>query len=434
MSELNLETTTLRMVRTRKRYERFAPLIPAGTVNAETTTLLKLMGQFFAATDVAYLTFDTFWPYVLTRFPNWKPEQIALWQGMIRPIELANPEGLDEIIIEQLLATEMANKTLKLIESYQKGEEVDLIMELKSVVDATETALIRKVKTPEVELDWQDMTEEEENMSGLRWRLPEFNDSMRPLRGGDFGILALRPGRGKTTIGASETTFMAEQLRDYYEGEVRPFIWLNNEGPGRRIMARLRQSLLGKSSKEIAAMGWDNAKAEFIARLGGDERMIQVLDIHGMTNYEVEDILRKKTPGLVVFDMIDNIRFVGTGNNNGERNDQVLESMYQWARECCVKYDFPGIAMSQLSEKAEEAGRWPLLGQLKDSRTGKQGACDFILVGGYDPNMKNTRWMSLTKTKLNMQGKPDSPDCAATLDADRGRLNSSMQHSQEETQ
>jgi replicative DNA helicase len=119
--------------------------------------------------------------------------------------------------------------------------------------------------------------------------------------------------------------------------------------------------------------------------------------------------------------MIDNVRFAGGALNNGERTDQILEAMYAWARSLAVKYDHAGIAMSQLSSDAEN-NRWPAQSMLKDSKTGKQGACDFIIAGGYDQMMPETRFFSLPKNKLKLEGRPSSPRCPLYFDADRSQF------------
>lgn len=421
MPELNLELGTLRMVRTRERYDRFAKMIPAGTVNAETRSILKRMGEFFEKTEAEEVTHDQFWPFLRTLYPKWKDKDIEFWSAAVRPISKPNPPGLDETIIENLLATALGNTAIDLINSWQEGGEVDLGPALRTAVEDFEAAVERKVKTPDVVFGWDEMVNEETHNIGLHWRLPCIATHLRALRPGDFGIIAMRPDRGKTTMVASEITHMAPQLAELYPDEFRPVLWLNNEGPGNRILSRLRQSALGLSAVEIREMGIEKAQAAYIELMGGREDRIQVQDIHGYTNWDVEELIRKKKPGLVVYDMIDNIRFSGGTANNGERNDQVLEAMYQWARVLGVRYEFAGLATSQISAEGEGM-RFPLQSQLKDSRTGKQGACDFILTGGFDPSMPNTRFIGATKNKLKMNGMKASPECPAMFDADRGRL------------
>ena len=68
---------------------------------------------------------------------------------------------------------------------------------------------------------------------------------------------------------------------------------------------------------------------------------------------------------------------------------------------------------------------YPTLPMLKDSKTGKQGAADFILTMGAsnDPLLGNTRFIGATKNKLNREGAPRDPRCEVVFDAQRGRLN-----------
>jgi replicative DNA helicase len=147
------------------------------------------------------------------------------------------------------------------------------------------------------------------------------------------------------------------------------------------------------------------------------------MDIHDFYSYEVEDIMRRCPPGLVVFDMVDNIKFSGNASNGGQRTDQVLEAMYQWSRLMAVKYDTPVIANSQISADGDGL-TFPTLSMLKDSKTGKQGAADAIITLGSsnDPFYEKTRWIGLTKNKLARTGQPKSPQAEVLFDGDRGRL------------
>lgn len=421
MSEFNLDLSVLRLLKDRKKYERFANVIPEGTVSKETLALVKRFGQFFKAVEVQTITHGEFWPWLRTQYPNWKQKDTDFWFALTKPIDLPNPLGLEEQIITNLLAANLSNKALTLIENWRAGGEVELSEALRQAVEDYDEAVTRKVKTPLVTLGWDEMIEEETNDVGLQWRLKALRESTRNLRPGDFGIVAMRPDRGKTTLVASEVTNFAWQLAQLYPDEVRPVLWLNNEGPGRRILSRLRQSALGLSIREVVDLGADEAQRRYIEAIGGREDMIRVLDIHGFQSYEVADLFRKHKPGVVVFDMIDNISFAGGTMNGGERNDQVLEAMYQWARVQGVIHEFVGLATSQISAEGEGV-KFPLQTQLKDSRTGKQGACDFIITGGVDNNQPNTRYIGMTKNKIKREGAKYSPQAAYYFDADRGRL------------
>lgn len=102
-------------------------------------------------------------------------------------------------------------------------------------------------------------------------------------------------------------------------------------------------------------------------------------------------------------DMIDNIKFGGELANLGSRTDQVLETMYQWARLLAVKYDCAMIATSQTSGDAENV-MWPTQAQLKDSKTGKQGAADVIVMMGRVNDNPGSRYLSTPKNKRKRTG------------------------------
>jgi replicative DNA helicase len=62
---------------------------------------------------------------------------------------------------------------------------------------------------------------------------------------------------------------------------------------------------------------------------------------------------------------------------------------------------------------------------LSNSKTGKAGAADFILMVGAsdDPLLRNSRWLSLPKNKLARSGGPKDPRVEVTFDGARSRFN-----------
>ena len=108
----------------------------------------------------------------------------------------------------------------------------------------------------------------------------------------------------------------------------------------------------------------------------------------------------------------------------GQRTDQILEAAYQRARIWAVKYGALVLAASQLS--AEAAGNlYPGLHMLSNSRTGKAGAADFVLMLGHsdDEMLKNSRWFSLPKNKLARSKGPKDPRIEVPFDGPRSRFN-----------
>src|SRR5690606_133979 len=125
-----------------------------------------------------------------------------------------------------------------------------------------------------------------------------------------------------TSFLASEVTYMAPQLP-----EARNVIWINNEGKGERIIPRLYQAALDVKINELSELHRaGRAEREYAAVMGRLDK-IRVFDAHGWSVGAVENVLEDNNPGIVVFDMIDNIR----GFGNEARTDLALEKMYQWA-------------------------------------------------------------------------------------------------------
>ena len=367
------------------------------------------------------------------RHPNMKDESFGLYQAIIEKSMDDVSVDLEAGLMERLIAADTAAKVTSLLEKWNNGDELDLYKELRNSVENFEKQVDRKVKNPQVLDPIEDLLKAEENDTGLHWRLPCLNRHIKPLRGGDFVIVAARPDKGKTTFCASELTHMAAQLDEVYPGENRSVLWFNNEGPGKKIVMRNFQAALNattedlvKLSNEPADKGFEKYKTkvrqEYARALGGRPGALRVFDIHDLWNHEVEDIMKAHNPGVVLFDMVDNIKFGGETNNNGQRTDQLLEAMYQWARLMGVKHDCAVIATSQISADGDGAS-YPTLPQLKDSKTGKQGAADVIITLGAlnDPVLENSRYIGTTKNKLVRTGKRGSPAQEVFFDSQRGR-------------
>jgi replicative DNA helicase len=147
---------------------------------------------------------------------------------------------------------------------------------------------------------------------------------------------------------------------------------------------------------------------------------VRVYDIHGKNHVYLMEILESigiDNVGAVICDMLDNVKFP---LQDGAREDQRLEQMYQWFREMGVYYSCPMFATSQISN--EGAGlMFPSENMLKDSKTGKQGACDGILMIGTsdDPLRAQYRGLSFPKEKHKLEGK-EHMRAEVVFDSDRG--------------
>lgn len=401
-----IDVQLLRIMKVRNEFLKVFGRIPVEAIEPTTRVIIKDFQKYYKA-HPAHQTVDrsTFMPMFFAWHSKMKTEQRNAYTTLLnRVFETDVPPTELDAIMQTLLELRLGADMQKLLIEFNEGNVENMHGSIDTMLG--QFRIDARVKGIDfLRPDVEGLLSQDENDEGLRSRLEAINRCMRPLRPGDFGITAARPDRGKTTWLASETTFWAAQSD-------KPIIWLNNEGPGQRIYPRLWQAALGKPMTELIRLHQRNRLiTEYEAAIKGDQHKIRVFDIHGMDTYAVERILDNHPSCAVVFDMIDNIR----GFGSEARTDLMLEKMYQWAREMCVKYETAGVATSQISVDGANM-QFPQDHMLKDSKTGKQGACDFILMIGNvdDPGYARQRFLGLPKNKLRREGAEGDPRTAVS--------------------
>lgn len=430
---MSLDLTTLRLLKHRERYEKLYRAIPQRALDTRTKIILVDYGRFFKDfPDAARVDRGAFGIFFKGIHPTLKDEDLAVYDQLFKSIDEVDVEpAIEQGLMKRLVETATAYDVATIIDRYQQGEDVDLRQHLTSLIDAYDSQVERRVKNPQVLDAIEDLLKAEENDEGLHWRLPCLNRHIKPLVGGDFVVVGARPDKGKTTFWTDQLTFMAPQVDQLWPGENRSILWFNNEGPGKRIVTRCFQSALNATMEDLVRLSnipsedprWKTkVREDYANALGGRPGVLRIFDIHDMWNHEVEEVIEKYNPALILFDMIDNIKFGGDVSNNGQRTDQLLESMYQWARLRGVKHDCAVAANSQISADGDGM-QWPTLPMLKDSKTGKQGAADVIITLGAvnDPMLANSRYIGTTKNKKVRTGVPASPMQEVIFDGGRGR-------------
>lgn len=410
-----IDVILLRLLRRRSDYFKLIDLIDLDTAfEPKVKALVEDFGKYFEkypthdAVDV--LTF-------IPRFRAWHPKMSdATFNEMNKIIANSVPEPDEDQrknILHELSELKLMTTLANLAERHADGDVEDSFSEISMALDEHRArANIRVAKY--IDTPIEELLQDEFDDTGIEWRLGCLNQSMRKLRPGDFGIIAGRPDKGKTSFIASEVTHMAAQLPPD-----RNIVWLNNEGPGKRIIPRLYQSALNLTMTEMTMLQETGALvANYRTQIGGRLDKIRIVDIHGFATGQIEAILEDSNPGIIVYDMIDNIK----GFGDQPRTDLVLEKMYQWARERSVKYDCIGLATSQISNDGDGM-QFPTLGMLKDSKTGKQGACDFQLMIGAsnDIGLAGSRFIGLPKNKLRRPDGPSDPRAEVIFDGVRAR-------------
>lgn len=418
---MSLDLTLLRLLKHRDNYEKFARAIPEGAVEPHTKVLLKDLGLFFKDNpDCNLAKMDDFASYFKLAHPKLKVEASAVLVGMIRASTEDVPSEVANGLVARLTSARAAVDMAAALEQWNNGDEFDLMRTLRLIADR---APVGQNRIPIVEYDIDAMLLDEENDWGFSWRLNCMNQSMRPLRPGDFGIVAARVDQGKTTWFASELTHMAPQVDVMFPDQRRSIIYLNNEGVGKRIVQRCYQAALNSTVSDLIIRSKAGTiRKDYLDALGGRE-IIKVLDVHDHPLSSLEDMVARSNPAIVVVDMLDVVPFDGNSTNGGTRTDQLLEAAYQRARFWAVKYDCAVIAASQLSAEAD-GNLYPPLASLANSKTGKPGAADWVAMLGAsnDPLMRESRWISLPKNKLARSGFPKDPRAEVIFKGDTARV------------
>jgi len=223
---------------------------------------------------------------------------------------------------------------------------------------------------------------------GLRWRLQSLNHHLGSLRTGDFGFVFMRPESGKTTLLASEVSYMAEQLKAAGKG---PVLHINNEEQNDKVKLRYLQGTLGCTLEQLYG---NKAKYNelFQQKVGGH---ILIPKMGTYSRRDVEKLCATTKPGLLIFDQIDKI----TGFDN-DRDDLKLGAIYQWARDLAKEY-CPVIGVCQ-ADGSGEGIKWLTMGNVANAKTSKQAEADWILGAGkvHDTGYEKLRFFHLSKNKL----------------------------------
>ena len=242
-----------------------------------------------------------------------------------------------------------------------------------------------------VSLDLNEIIESSYAEQGLRWRLQCLNKSLGSLRPGDFGFIFARPETGKTTFLASECT-------NFLEGSTRPVVWLNNEEQGAKVMLRIYQAYFGVTTAQLMA-NQKKYREAFLAQTAG---RFFLFDSAIIERGQVERIVKKLNPQVVIYDQIDKIR-----GFSSDREDLRLGAIYQWAREL-AKGSHAAIGVCQADGTAENV-RYLTMEHVANAKTAKQAEADWILGIGKSHEMEKARFFNISKNKL-LGDKDSIPD------------------------
>lgn len=411
-----LEYNALQILKYKKYYTRFYSIVKDTIYDETTAFLLKAFGEYFEKYNQEVIQIEEFYTFfILTKCKKLTQEQKEAYRCIISQIKKDAPDAVKETFLQRVADLRLANTLSNAIFKYNDGKDIDLEAELQQAQADYKAVCASFSKEDFVQEDIGKLLDEEENDEGIKFRCGCLNRHMKPLRAGEFGIIAARPDAGKTTFILSEITYMAKQLP-----ADKNVVIFNNEGNGSQIFLRLRQAALGCTIQQlIEKKKAGTLEQEYIDAVGREDK-IRIINIHDMNTAALDRLMVKHNVGLVVYDMLDNVNISWSGEKTHER----LEAIYKWARIQQTKHNSIGIATSQVSAEGEGM-LYPTQSMLKDSKTGKQGACDFIIILGKNSDVQfdGIRYIGIPKNKKRRAGVKSNPRAEVMFNPDICRVN-----------
>jgi len=408
--------TLLQVLKYRDQWDKLRSSILLNEFDKEVRAVLNAIKKYWNNHDDDEMNMEVF----VSGFfiANKIPESERLFYNKLFEVMSQEPdEAVSKDIIRDLRLMEFGKEILDAHDDYTIGKDIDLYETVRRTVSDFEGDIRRDANTGYCNANVHEIIEDEKHGTFLPWHLDCLRRAMPNLRTGMQVIVAARPGKGKTSFLAhADVHFLQES---FLSSSDRPIVWFNNEGKKIRVKGNHVRAALRKDFTEIGELGWAKAQEQYLDVLGRDDRL-RIYDIHGRDYLYLERILENDKPAVVVWDMLDNIKgFYGSKGN--DRKDQQLEALYQWARECAVKYDFLSLPTSQISVEGADK-QWVPESCLKDSKTGKQGACDAIItIGSIErEGFQNSRFIYVPKTKFS-PAKGFPADCRTEVVFDPAR-------------
>lgn len=293
---------------------------------------------------------------------------------------------VDEIIpyLESHLARAWASNVALMALDVAEGRlPVD---KLDEVINERDSSTIIEAEQIEfVSTDIEQLMLEENLEGGLKWRLKCLNQSLGPLRKGNFGHIFARVETGKTAMWVSEATFMATQVE-------KPILIFFNEEGGKDVVFRMYNAVTGMTYMEVRN-NMKRAKQIWEDKIGDRIKFVDN-PVH-VERKVMERTIEQIDPSLIIVDNMDKVK-----GFTGDRKDLLLHEIYKWGRDI-AKTQCPFITVGQADSSSHNSMVIDE-SQLADSKTAKPSELDFILgIGridkeGYD----NVRYLTLSKNKL----------------------------------
>lgn len=384
-----IEITLLKSFAKRHNFENYKRLINPKSLAQQSLILLKDYDVYFSLNpDENEINFDKFSVFFFnTRHPTFDDKSVLEYRDILSRISNVKSEDITQVINgfrQQDFYGEIQGLIDQNVELEQVKSKIDVYINDTGSISSQETFNDMDLNTS---LDYTNRS------TGLVWRCEALQRHFQGgLIVGDFGLVAGYVDSGKTSFVASELSHMAQQLsgEDY-------ILWLSNEGDWKSILPRVYCATLNLTKQELMAHKDESIK-RYKQLMHGNLNRIMIKDIQGYSAKDIEAIIKRKPPKLIVIDLLDHIDGFDKFSSK-ESSFEKYNKLYQWAREMATHYA-PILGVTQLNGDGEDQ-MYPSMSQLRGSRVDKQAAATFQLMIGSMVEDNNTRYLSMPKNKIN---------------------------------
>lgn len=291
------------------------------------------------------------------------------------PVSTANVVAM----LREAAQEDIAHRLATAVSARRPAEEV------QALIDAYQRACAPPEAAEDRELAWEGIVSRRLTSAP---RLKVFRALNERLGGG------LLPGHNVTIFGLVESgkSALALTLATGFAKQGRRVLYVANEDPAPDLMVRAIQMAARKSRQDLAARPEEAERAALAAGVGN----LYIRDLAPGTLGEIERLVRKHEPAVLVVDQIRNI--LATKQDN---YTQRLDAVAQGIRAIGKRHGLVTIGVTQAADSAR--GRAVLdAGDVDSSNVGIPGAADVLIGIGSTDQLQSAglRTLSLAKNKV----------------------------------